>query len=350
MKQQPRLLYWTSKCTGVTSCSRRAIVWLFIMASNTGEGFEVFCFSFYLLIAPLGANTSFFTGFQLKGSFTKEKKPFWIGTRSVSYVTRAALCSIRCRHHGGGFCSLSTTATGLWRPLAPPREWPLLYFPSAHSRCAFVMPQITNGLKRLSPPTPCPQPIKKDVCLKEGWQDGQSCRGDENINSDSQWTIITTTIIILTSSSTEAAAAAEMCSYSIDLRESIAPWGALNRQCRHPNLPSSDGVSLENNCGTEDHTVTVLNMSEWQQSSLRWWSVFWKGRWAHANVITAYFRITSGYDPRKTESLWRQMWNCNRKLGWGRFLSPAAVSCAGSVISAAEHETCISLPLFLFLS
>lgn len=159
MKQQPRLLYWTSKCTGVTSCSRRAIVWLFIMASNTGEGFEVFCFSFYLLIAPLGANTSFFHWFSIKRKFYKgKKKPFWIGKRSLSYVTRWSTVEASVHYQ------LQQPGSG--GPWAPPENGPWLYFPSAHSRCAFVMPQITNGLKRLSPPTPRPQPIKKVACLK----------------------------------------------------------------------------------------------------------------------------------------------------------------------------------------
>lgn len=131
-----------------------------------------------------------------------------------------------------------------------------------------------------------------------------------------------------------------MCSQSIELRESIAPWGALNRRRRHPNLPSSDGMSLENNWGLRSyHSKHVRMTSELAKVVV---SIFWKGRWAHANVITVNFRITSGSDPRKTESLWRQTWNCNRKPGRGRFLFPAAVSCAGSVISAAEHETCFS--------
>lgn len=40
---------------------------------------------------------------------------------------------------------------------------------------------------------------------------------------DMQWTIITTSIIIFTASSIAAAAAAETCTYSIELRDSIAP-------------------------------------------------------------------------------------------------------------------------------
>lgn len=144
------------------------------------------------------------------------------------------------------------------QPSGPPDDGSWLYFPSAHSLCVFVTPQIINNLKHLPP-----QLIKKVPCLKEGWRDGQSFHGDENSNLDSQWTTVTTTtIIIFTASSTAAATVAEMYSYSIKLRESIAPSGALNRLRRHPNLPSSDGMSLENNCCTEDYTITILNMSE----------------------------------------------------------------------------------------
>lgn len=193
----------------------------------------------------------FFTCVQLKGSFAEEKNLLDWNKVRVLYVTRAASCRIRRRRHGGGFFSLSTTASRLWRPSGPPDDGPWLYFPFAHSRFAFVMPQITNGLKCLPP-----QPINKDLCLKEGW-DGQSFCGDKNINSDSQWTIIISTIIIFT------AAAAEMCSQSIELRESIAPWGALNRWRRHPNLPSSDGMSLENNWGLRsNHSKHVRMTSE----------------------------------------------------------------------------------------
>lgn len=145
------------------------------------------------------------------------------------------------------------------------------------------------------------------------------------------------------------AAAADMCRYSIELRESIALWGALNWGRRHLNLPSSDGMNSENNCQTENYAVIVLNVSERHQSSWRCSPVFWKGQWVRAMAMTANFIFPSPSDPRK-QSLWRHTWSCNRMLCWGWFRFPAAVSCAASVISAAKHKTCISLSLSLCFS
>lgn len=38
------------------------------MGSNTGEDFKVFCFSIYMLIAPLGGDSSPLTRLQFRGS------------------------------------------------------------------------------------------------------------------------------------------------------------------------------------------------------------------------------------------------------------------------------------------
>lgn len=140
------------------------------MASNTGEGSEVFCFSIYSLIAPLRKNASLLDFFSIKRKLFREKKwPFYCELlteiRCSCLISRPEAAPFLMEEYGvlNATSLEASTHNQLQQTRKTPPRWCLLAVISfRHSRCAFLTPQINKRFK--SSPS---KPQKEVLFLKE---------------------------------------------------------------------------------------------------------------------------------------------------------------------------------------